>query len=89
MSRHEIEDGMGFSGLAPTPQERAEDVYRQTRDRIAHVREAQLKKKSEQVALLRAALGEIRTLLMAPGNPLHNIENALVPLDHAVNETTA
>lgn len=43
MSR-EIEDGMGFSGLAPTPDDRRWDAYFDTRNKLARAREAQLAK---------------------------------------------
>lgn len=46
----EVEDGMGFSGLAPTAEERRQDAYEDTRRKIARTREQQLAK---AVAALR------------------------------------
>lgn len=36
MSRDEVEDGMGFAGLAPTAEERRNDAYEDARRKIAH-----------------------------------------------------
>lgn len=40
----EAEDGMGFSGLAPTAEERRNEAYEETRQKVARTREAQLAK---------------------------------------------
>lgn len=61
MSRHEIEDGMGFSGLAPTAAERAQDAYEDTRRKVAAAREKRLAElvveKDSLLATLEAACG--------------------------------
>jgi len=43
MSSHEIEDGMGFSGLAPTAEERRHGTYLKARDAIARKREDRIR----------------------------------------------
>lgn len=55
MSR-EVEDGMGFSGLAPTAEERRQDAYEDTRRKVARARENALATAVAQVGHLRAVL---------------------------------
>lgn len=55
MGRHdEVEDGMGFSGLAPSPQERAAETYEQTHNKVAAAREATIKKQAAEIGRLCA-----------------------------------
>jgi hypothetical protein len=41
----------------------------------------------DEIKMLRAALIEVRKILMDDSNPLHAIESALVPLDFALNQS--
>lgn len=63
MSRHdEVEDGMGFSGLSPSHEERAQErADKRLHDELAHLR-AHRKIADAEIARLRAELADMREI---------------------------
>jgi hypothetical protein len=61
MASDEVEDGMGFSGLVPTAAERRQEVYEQTRRKIAQAREQQLAEAQVELARLREVVSVYRS----------------------------
>lgn len=66
----EVEDGMGFSGLAPTAEERRHDAYEDTRRKIARARE-------QQLAGAVAALREIELMPVSMVNDSESLRHSI------------
>jgi len=73
----EIEDGMGFSGLAPTRAEREQD----RRDQAERKR---IKALEARASVLEAALREVRAVLQSDSVEYDDISALMVIIDEAL-----